>query len=331
VDTYSEFVSFLQFFNLNYLRTKFIIFNNNRNGGHRRVPPIEVQMGKPHDSSVKIWLFEEFLSKEECEELVKAHEKNLKEYLKQKPIICFDSVSTLKRHLVDLGHQKHADLVTPNDFTAGTMCLNQTFSRQLEKWGLKWSYSTAFYPGESKFSKIFGKRIEDATMLNETHGGKFQITSYPFDVDYNDHTDCLLNSNEERDRYATFLVYLNDLGADGGGRTIFTELEVDIKPREARALVWNNMNYDTEKCEEKSKHRAEKITHPVKKKYIIQRWYYLKNFYSLGKRTEEARLPVRPPNTPKVTCDQYDTGSCRMYDEWNPDHLIEYRNSRKDF
>lgn len=131
-------------------------------------------------------------------------------------------MSTLKKNLIDLNREKIAELVTPLDFTEGTMCLNQTFSRQLEKWGLKWSHSTAFYPGESKFSKIFGKRIEEATMLNETHGGKFQITSYPNEVGYKDHTDCVLESDDKRDRYATFLVYLNDLGADGGGETIFS-------------------------------------------------------------------------------------------------------------
>lgn len=59
-------------------------------------------------------------------------------------------------------------------------------------------------------------------MLEETHGGKFQITSYPAEVGYKSHTDCVVDSNDPRDRYATFLVYLNDMGADGGGETIFT-------------------------------------------------------------------------------------------------------------
>jgi prolyl 4-hydroxylase len=301
----------------------------NSNGGHRRVPAIEVTPGKDHRSSVKVWLYEEFLSEEECKQLIEAHESHLKAMLQQKPIVCFDSVDTLKKNLQDLNRHSVAEQVSSSDFVEGTMCMNQTFSRQLEKWGLKWSFSTAFYPGESKFSKIFGKRIEDATMLNETHGGKFQITSYPFDVGYKDHTDCVIDSNEQRDRYATFLVYLNDLGADKGGETIFSELGIDVKPRKGRALTWNNMNYDTGKCEPKSKHEAAKVKHPVEKKYIIQRWYYYKNFYSLGKRTQEPSLPQRSPNTPKVSCDYYDQGSCRMYDEWNMDHLIEYKRNEK--
>ena len=42
-----------------------------------------------------------------------------------------------------------------------------------------WSYSTAFYPGESRFSDIFAARVEQAMGLTPINGGKFQITSYP--------------------------------------------------------------------------------------------------------------------------------------------------------
>ncbi len=59
----------------------------------------------------------------------------------------------------------------------GTTCVNATFSSMLKQWGLKWSYSTAFYLGESTFSTILSKRIEDGTDLQSSHGGKFQITS----------------------------------------------------------------------------------------------------------------------------------------------------------
>lgn len=302
----------------------------NSNGGHRRCPAIEINAGKEHGSSVKVWLYEEFFSKEECEQLIQAHETHLKETLKQKPIVCFDSLDTLKKNLVELERDKFADLVTEADFTEGTTCLNQTFSRQLEKWGLKWSFSTAFYPGESKFAAIFGKRIHEATQLDESHGGKFQITSYPFDVGYKEHHDCILDNKDSRDRYATFLVYLNDLGADGGGETVFPELGIDVKPREGRALTWNSMNYETGACEPKSIHSASKVKHVTKKKYIIQRWYYYKNFYALGKRAAEPDIPARPANTPLVSCDNYDNGSCRLYDEWTPDHILAYRRAKDE-
>lgn len=73
----------------------------------------------------------------------------------QKPIICFDDISTLKKNLIELNKEKIAELVDESDFITGTSCLNITFSRQLEKWGLKWSYSTAFYPGAKKIKYKF--------------------------------------------------------------------------------------------------------------------------------------------------------------------------------
>lgn len=68
--------------------------------------------------------------------------------------------------------------VTPNVFTDGTACVNASFSSFLKK-HLRWSYSTAFYPGESPFATRFAERIEAVTGLPQSHGGKFQITSYP--------------------------------------------------------------------------------------------------------------------------------------------------------
>ena len=272
-----------------------------------------------------MWLYEEFFTKEECENLIRVHEEHVKKLSNLKPIICFDSIKTLRKELNALRKSDIAETVTPNDFIEGTRCINQTLSRSLQKWGLKWSYSTAFYPGESKFSKIFSRRIEDATQLNETHGGKFQVTSYPSGVGYKTHTDCIVNGNDERDRYATFLMYLNDFIGNEGGETNFTQLGIDVKPKAGRVITWNNMNYETGKCEAASIHEANKVNVENKKKYIIQRWYYYKNFYSLGKRMNEPEIPARESNTPRVSCDESDNGNCRLYDEWTHEHLLDYR------
>lgn len=140
------------------------------------------------------WLFEEFLSHDECTNLIKVHREHVKKMKSIDPIICFDSIQTLRKHLKDLKPNTNIP-VTPNDFTAGrsilflsireygidshsgTTCINATFSSMLKQWGLKWSYSTAFYLGESSFSTQLSKRIEEATNLQSSHGGKFQITS----------------------------------------------------------------------------------------------------------------------------------------------------------
>ncbi len=129
------------------------------NGGHRRCPAIEITAGKDHQSSVKVWLYEEFLSQEECKSLIDAHETHVKQMTLQKPIVCFDSLDTLRARLVALKRETIAERVSVGDFTAGTRCLNQTFSRQLEKWGLKWSFNTAFYQGESKFARTVSSSV----------------------------------------------------------------------------------------------------------------------------------------------------------------------------
>lgn len=66
---------------------------------------------------------------------------------------------------------------------SGTTCVNATFSRKLKEWFHgNWSYSTAFYPGESPFATAFENRVKQAMGLLPENGGKFQITSYPLNI-----------------------------------------------------------------------------------------------------------------------------------------------------
>eukprot|EP00057_Strongylocentrotus_purpuratus_P013044 XP_011667518.1 PREDICTED: uncharacterized protein LOC105439808 [Strongylocentrotus purpuratus] len=100
------------------------------------------------------------------------------------------------------------------------------------------------------------------------------------------------------------------------------ELRISVTPRKGRAIVWNNMNSGGE-CEPISIHEAAQVK--TGHKFIIQRWYYYQSFSYLGKRAPEPDLPARAPDQPRVSCDEYEHGSCRWYDEWNNDHLTEYR------
>ncbi|KAH3717193.1 prolyl 4-hydroxylase subunit alpha-2-like [Dreissena polymorpha] len=289
----------------------------------RRIPPMELLAQKEHNSSVRVWLFEEFLSNEECEGLIRVHDRHVQELSKDNPILCFDSIATLRKHLKNVKIQIN---VSPRDFTQGTTCVNASFSGQLQDW-LKgnWSYSTAFYPGESRFAAVFEDRVKQATGLMPENGGKFQITSYPTGIGYKSHTDCTENVLDERDRVATILVYLDTIEEGGGGETDFPELGIWARPRKGRAIVWNNMSPGG-LCEPLSVHSANKVIKG--RKVILQRWYYYKSFFSLGKRPPEPPLPVRVPNTPRVSCDEYENGSCRWYDEWNFEHLIEYERRK---
>ncbi len=64
------------------------------------------------------WLFEEFLSHDECVNLIKVHKEHVKKMQEIDPIICFDSIQTLRKHLKDLKPNTEF-YITPNDFTKG--------------------------------------------------------------------------------------------------------------------------------------------------------------------------------------------------------------------
>lgn len=286
--------------------------NIKENNHQMKIHELKHENSKSH---VHAYVVENFLSENECNSLAMVHRAHVSELKKQVPIICFDSVKSFREYLKDAMLKIK---VSQSDFTEGTTCINETFSAKLQA-HFKWSFSTAFYPGESKFSTIFAQRIQRATGLKLENGGKFQITSYPKDVGYKNHTDCLVNHGEKRDRFATILVYLRDV--EEGGETKFPQLGISVKPQMGLALIWNSMNSKGE-CDPTSIHNAAKVVKGHK--FIIQRWYYYHNFPSLGRRPEEPRLPPRSANQPRVSCDEYEQGSCRWYDEWNYDHLMDY-------
>jgi hypothetical protein len=143
-----------------------------------RVHQIQELKQMNSNSSVRAYVIENFLSSFECDNLMRVHNKYLNMYTKNDPILCFDSVKTLKQNLKEL---KLKYKVSSKDFTHGTTCLNESFSSELKP-HFKWSLSTAFYPGENKFSTVYAQRIQDATGLKQENGGKFQITSYPLKV-----------------------------------------------------------------------------------------------------------------------------------------------------
>ncbi|XP_076808598.1 uncharacterized protein LOC143451757 [Clavelina lepadiformis] len=270
-------------------------------------------------ASVRVYIMDNFLSSRECDGLMRAHENHVREHNKQAPIICFSGLVTMRLYLKQ-AKVSWADKVSESDFTPGTRCLNQSLSSQLNG-RLVWSRSTSFYPGESKFSSQYEERVGHYAGLKPQNGGKFQVTSYGQGVGYKLHTDCKEHNTDRRDRFATILVYLQDV--QSGGETEFTELDIKVKPKKGRALVWNNMDANGN-CDLTSYHQA--ATVQKGKKYILQRWYYYENFPTLGKRTWEPEIPTRTFGlTPRVMCDRFDSGSCRWYDEWNHDHLTNYR------
>ena len=131
-----------------------------------------------------------------------------------------------------------------------------------------------------------------------------------------------------RDRAATVLIYLED--TPHGGETVFPDLGVRVAPKQGRALIFNSMDMATGRCLPHSVHKAMPVgggagqDDHLSSKTILQRWYYFERFDNLGRRPREPETPPRRPGQGKVACDGVG-GYCRLYDEWGPEHIIEYR------
>lgn len=157
---------------LNRLQMKAI----NVTGTTVRVKQLHV---KYKDTAVRAYVLENFLSAYECDALAAAHNNHVTQTSQVNPLLCFDSVKTFSQNLKEIGLKFE---VSSADFIQGTTCINETLSLMVRNHGMKWSYSTSFYPGESKFSLTLQERIKEATGLATENGGKFQITSYPQSV-----------------------------------------------------------------------------------------------------------------------------------------------------
>ena len=71
----------------------------------------------------------------------------------------------------------------------------------------------------------------------------------------------------------TAMIYLNEPG--GGGGTGFTYLDVTIKPRLGRILIWNNMATDGSP-NPWTQHEGQPVENGVK--YIVTKWYRERTF-----------------------------------------------------
>ena len=64
-----------------------------------------------------MWLYDDFLSEQECDGLMRVHDSHVQMYSKHDPFICFSDIETLRKHLKAV--QKSKVKVTPRDFMPG--------------------------------------------------------------------------------------------------------------------------------------------------------------------------------------------------------------------
>jgi len=82
------------------------------------------------------------------------------------------------------------------------------------------------------------QRIEDITLVPKTNYESFQVLKYEKGQQYNVHHDMSEEDNKLicGPRILTFFIYLSDV--EEGGETEFPSLNIKIKPKKGKALLW---------------------------------------------------------------------------------------------
>jgi hypothetical protein len=95
------------------------------------------------------------------------------------------------------------------------------------------------------------------------------VTRYREGEYYKAHRDFY--AGFDGDRLYTALIYLNDLSPEQGGGTVFGDLNIGVRPKLGRAVIWTNTNPDGSHHEETS-HEALPVENGGEK-WAIQLWF----------------------------------------------------------
>ncbi|KAL3809185.1 hypothetical protein ACHAXA_000704 [Cyclostephanos tholiformis] len=120
-------------------------------------------------------------------------------------------------------------------------------------------------------------RIEEVTGIPQNHYESFQILRYEEGQFYRRHHDSSEHKKNDSTghRILTFFLYLNDV--ENGGETRFTTLDIDVKPKKGRALVWSSvMNDDPNRSDARMYHEAKEVLKGIK--YAANHWIHQFDF-----------------------------------------------------
>lgn len=135
------------------------------------------------------------------------------------------------------------------------------------------SSSTAFLPAGNEKHKVIQhieNRLVLLTGLAVPHWETLQLTKYEKGQQYKPHFDWFDNS--ANNRAVTVFVYLNDVAANDGGQTEFTDINLSVQPTLGHALVWFNCSArgNLVSCDQKTRHAGKPPKYGVK--YGLNCW-----------------------------------------------------------
>ncbi|KAL3781708.1 hypothetical protein HJC23_009926 [Cyclotella cryptica] len=121
--------------------------------------------------------------------------------------------------------------------------------------------------------KRVSSRIEKFTGIPQNNYESFQILKYQVGEYYKSHHDSSSNKDNSVSghRILTFFLYLNDVLE--GGHTHFTRLDISVKPKKGRALVWPSvLNEDPSTPDLRMYHEARPVTKGIK--FAANHWIH---------------------------------------------------------
>jgi len=125
--------------------------------------------------------------------------------------------------------------------------------------------------------KAVTKRIEDVTGIERDHYESFQILEYEMNQFYRMHHDSSDGKKLQPagPRILTFFLYLSDV--EEGGETHFNELDISVKPKKGRALVWPSVKDENPtNMDPRMYHEAKSVIKG--KKYAANHWIHLYDY-----------------------------------------------------
>lgn len=121
------------------------------------------------------------------------------------------------------------------------------------------------------------ERIEMVTKVPRTHYESFQILEYEPDQFYRMHHDSSGRKDDTPSghRILTFFLYLSDV--EDGGETYFNKLDLAVKPKKGRALIWPSvLNEKPDEWDPRMYHEAQDVIKG--KKYAANHWIHLNDY-----------------------------------------------------
>ena len=125
-------------------------------------------------------------------------------------------------------------------------------------------------------------RIANLTLVPERNAEHLQVLKYDTGQFYKTHHDQ--NSpltSAWGPRMYTFFMYLND--GEGGGETHFPRLNISVKPKRGRALLWPSvLDHDPRERDDRTEHEAVTVSKGVK--FAANYWLHMYDFQYANER-----------------------------------------------